>query len=167
MVFSWLDVKLDNPNPGFTLAGTMVEDTFQPGFICLGAPIGSDEYVEATIAVKVEELREKVEALLGEDKQGLWTILQSSFAHKLEYCLAIVLSSQVKKAAREVDTSVHSVLEKVTGSHLPQQPGALTCPCCATVEGFNPGIPGLPTTFQHLTATLPLKLGGLGGATSL
>ena len=135
------------------------------GFICMGAPIGTDKYVEATMDFKVEELRDevkKVEAVLGEDKQGLWTILRSSFAHKLEYWLAMLHPSQVKKAAREVDKIFHSVLEKVTGSHLPQQPGALTCPCCPTVEGLNLDIPGLPTTFQQLTASLPLKLGGLG-----
>ena len=46
-VFSWSGVMPDNPIPGFTLAGTMVEDIFQPGFICEGAQ--TDEYVEATM----------------------------------------------------------------------------------------------------------------------
>ena len=164
-VFSWSGELPDNTIPGFTLAGTRVGDTFHPGFICVGAPIGSDEYVKETMKVKVEELRvevEKVMEVLGEERQGLWAVLHSSFAHKLEYWLTLVHPSLIEDAARNVDSLLHSVLEKVAGSHLPQQSGYLTCACCSMVEGFDPGIPGFPTTYQHLTTTLPLKLGGFG-----
>ena len=44
-----------NAIPGFTLAGRDVEGSFEPGFICVGAPIGSDPYVKETMKVKVDE----------------------------------------------------------------------------------------------------------------
>ena len=74
----------------------------------------------------------------------------------------MVHPSQVIDAAKEVDEIFQSVMEKLTGSHLPKQQGALRCACCPTVEGFNTNIPGLATTFQQLTISLPLKLGGFG-----
>ena len=92
----------------------------------------------------------------------LYAVLRSSLAHKLEYWLTLVHPSLIEDAAKEVDSLLHSVLERVVGSHLPQQAGNLTCACCPMVEGFDTGIPGFPTTYQHLTTTLPLKLGGFG-----
>ena len=101
--------------------------------------------------VKVEEVR-KVTDLLADEKQALWTILRSSFAHKLEYWLAMVHPSQVMEAAKEVDEIFHSVMEKLTGSHLPKEGGALDCTCCPTVTGLDTNIPGLPTTFSSSVA---------------
>ena len=68
----------------------------------------------------------------------------------------------MKDAAKEVDNLYHAIMEKITGSHLPRQAGPLTCACCPTVAGLDPGIPGLSITTQQLTTSLPLKLGGFG-----
>ena len=87
-VFTWDGQMPANTIPGFTLAGRVVDGSFELGFICVGAPIGSDGYVKATMKMKVDELKEevrKVTKLLGGEKHALWTILRSSFAHKLEY----------------------------------------------------------------------------------
>ena len=53
-------------------------------------------------------------------------------------------------------------MERITGSHLPRRAGPLTCACCPTAAGLDPGIPGLSITTQQLTTSLPLKLGGFG-----
>ena len=68
-----------------------MDGVWEPGFICVGAPFGSDVYCKAMLARKVEELEvevEKAKDLLGCEKQALWTCLRASFAHKLEYWLA-------------------------------------------------------------------------------
>ena len=152
--------------PGFIKAGEEVDGVFLPGFMCVGAPLGSDEYVAHMMRQKVGELREEVEAtveLLAEEKQALWTCLRASLSHKLEYWLGLLYPSQAEEAAREVDKLHREVVEKVVGSHLPHQPGLLTCPCCITVEGLEVNIPGLEGhTYQSLTLQLPLKLGGMG-----
>ena len=62
-----------------------------------------------------------------------------------------------------MDKIYREVVEKVVGSHLPHQPGLLTCPCCYTVEGLDVNIPGLEGhTYQSLTLQLTLKFGGMG-----
>ena len=101
--------------------------------------------------------------LLGEERQALWTGLRASLTHKLEYWLGLLYPSQVEEAAREVDKLFREVMERVVGSHLPHQPGLLTCACCTTVEGLEVHIPGLEEhTFQSLILQLPLRHGGLG-----
>ena len=85
---------------------------------------------------KVKELKEEVDAtieLLGEEKQALWTCLRASLSHKLEYWLGLLYPSQVEETAKAVDKLILEVMERVTGSHIPRQPGFLTCECCTTV----------------------------------
>ena len=102
--------------PGFIKAGEEVDGVFLPGFMCVGAPLGSDEYVAHMMRQKVGELREEVEAtvdLLAEEKQALWTCLRASLSHKLEYWLGLLYPSQAEEAAREVDQLYREVMEKV------------------------------------------------------
>ena len=66
-VFSWSGQMPDDCVPGFILAGTTVNGNFEPGFICVGAPIGADIYVKAKMAVKVAELREEVRLAVNND----------------------------------------------------------------------------------------------------
>ena len=166
-VFTWSGERPEGCIPGFLQAGEEVDGRFESGFVCVGAPLGTDRFVGEVMRRKVEELR--VEAnrtveLLGEEKQALWTVLRASFSHKLEYWLGLLYPSQVEEAATEMDSLCLGLLEHVCGSHLPSAPGSLSCPCCNTVEGVSPGIPGLPqhTTFQSLIKELPIKLGGMG-----
>ena len=49
-VFSWTGEVPEGCVPGFTLAGRWVDGRFEPGFICVGAPIGTDMYVKSTIS---------------------------------------------------------------------------------------------------------------------
>ena len=62
-----------------------------------------------------------------------------------------------------MDKLFREVTERVVGSHLPHQPGLLTCACCSTVEGLEVHIPGLEGhTYQSLSLQLPLRHGGIG-----
>ena len=102
-------------------------------------------------------------ATLGEEKQAMWTLLRSSFAHKLEYWLGMLYPSQVEEAARQVDSLYWEVMETVCGSHLSRVGGPMACTCCPMVRGMCPDIPGLQgSSFQSLTLGLPIKLGGFG-----
>ena len=69
-VFSWTGEMPNNVIPGFTLAGTEVDGRFEPGFICVGAPIGTDSYVKNMMRKKVSELRVKVTKTV--DKLEYW-----------------------------------------------------------------------------------------------
>ena len=42
--------------PGLVRAGCMVAGSFQPGMICYGVPIGTDDYVKHMLNMKVSEL---------------------------------------------------------------------------------------------------------------
>ena len=57
----------------------------EPGFICVGIPIGTYEYVKEMLELRVLEVEQEVERatqLLGEERHCLWTILRSSTLHK-------------------------------------------------------------------------------------
>ena len=69
-VFSWTGEMPNNVIPGFTLAGTEVDGRFEPGFICVGAPIGTDSHVKNMMRKKVSELRVKVTKTV--DKLEYW-----------------------------------------------------------------------------------------------
>ena len=104
---------------------------------------------------KVRELKEdskRMQEVLGQEKQAVWTCLRASFSHRLEYWLGLLHPSQVEEAARELDALYLEVLENICGSHLPKMGGSLTCRCCPMVEGLQLAIPGLPaSSFQaHL-----------------
>ena len=72
---------------GVTLAGAQVNGQFEPGFLCVGVPVGSDSYVRHMMDQKLDQLEDEVEKtlkLLGDERQALWTILRASTLHKLE-----------------------------------------------------------------------------------
>ena len=79
--------------PEITLGSMMVDGKWEPGFLCMGVPIGSDPYVLAKMEKKLTELQEEVSrasSVLGEEKRSLWTVLRSSTLHKLDYWLGLV-----------------------------------------------------------------------------
>ena len=166
-VFSWSGELPPGCPDGFTKAGMEVDGVWEPGFMCVGAPFGSDAYCKAMLDNKVNELEEeirKAKDLLCREKQALWTCLRASFSHKLEYWLAIMYPSLVRDAALRVDKLFWGVLEDVAGSHLPEVAGTPPCTCCIGVEGVCPVLPEqIPTqSFQHWVFHLPVKQGGLG-----
>ena len=52
--------------------------------------------------------------------------MRASLSHKLEYWLGLLFPSRVEKTAKAVDKLLLEVMERVTGSHIPKQPGFLT-----------------------------------------
>ena len=48
-VFSWDGVLPAGCPDGITLAGEEIKGTFQPGFLCYGAPVGTPEYATSKL----------------------------------------------------------------------------------------------------------------------
>ncbi len=86
-VFTWSGQLPSTTPPDLTVAGSMVDGTFEPGFICYGIPIGTPRYVQHHLRLKVEEVGREVEEVLrvseGEG-QAIWTVARSSFLQKME-----------------------------------------------------------------------------------
>ena len=87
-VFTWSGVLPLQTSPGLLSAGSVVRGQFEPGFLCYGVPIGTDQYVRNMLEIKVEEVARDVEKavkVLELEKQALWTVLWASLAQKLDY----------------------------------------------------------------------------------
>ena len=92
--------------PGVSLAGAMLEERFEPGFVVVGVPVGTDNYVTGTLSKKLDSLEAEVTRainLLGGEPHVLWTILRSSVIHKLEYWLGSVHPSLMAASAARMD----------------------------------------------------------------
>ena len=75
---------------------------WEPGFICVGVPIGSDSFVRAIMDRKLTELEDEVDKaakVLGEERHSLWTVLRSSNLHKLDYWLGLIHPSLMRESA--------------------------------------------------------------------
>ena len=59
-VFSWDGELPPRTTPGLTKAGIMVNENFEPGFVCYGIPVGTTEYVKHMLGDKVTELQGEV-----------------------------------------------------------------------------------------------------------
>ena len=62
-----------------SLGGASVDGKWEPGFICVGVPIGLDPYVKEMMRRKLVDLEEEVvraSRVLGEERHSLWTILR-------------------------------------------------------------------------------------------
>ena len=156
---------------GLKRAGAMVDGQFEPGFLAVGVPVGSDSYVKHMLSQKLEALEGEVDRairLLGDKRHALWTILRSSTLHKLEYWLGCVYPSLMAEAASRMDKLLWRMLEVTAGTEIPQVApeqrlgGAL--PRWAGFETvLNPPVQGLQgKSFQWWVAQLPVKLGGVG-----
>ena len=92
-VFSWSGVLPPSTTAGLRRAGEEVDGVFEPGFVCYGVPIGSDNYVLHMMNKKVEEVALGARnccSVLGEEKQSLWTVLRLSLSQQLDYWLQVV-----------------------------------------------------------------------------
>ena len=77
-VYSSSGVMPSEAPVGFVKAGAMVVEEFQPGFLCYGVPIGTDEYVTAMLDLKMNELEDEVEKIynvLESSRQSMWAML--------------------------------------------------------------------------------------------
>ena len=66
---------------GFVKAGVMVDDEFQPGFLCYGVPIGTDKYVSTMLDLQLDEMEgeiHKMQEVLEPSRQSMWALLRSS-----------------------------------------------------------------------------------------
>ena len=59
---------------GLARAGLMVDDCFEPGFLCYDVPVGTDKYVEHMLSEKMLEIAksaQKSAEVLDEEHQSL------------------------------------------------------------------------------------------------
>ena len=145
----------------------MVEGVLEPGFLCVGVPVGSDRYVKHMLAKKIDQVEEEVQGamlLLGEERQALWTILRSSTAHKLEYWLGTVHPSLMVEAAMRMDSLLLKMLEAATGSRIPVSSAGPDL----DLPEYQPTILDVPVpslqgkSYQWWVTQLPVRAGGLG-----
>ena len=145
---------------GFVNAGLM-EDQFYPGFLCYGVPVGSDDYVVKMLDHKLDELEKEVEmigSVLEKSRQGMWAMLRSSFAQKLDYWLTLVYPSLVKRAAERMDNLELRVVHGLLGVPLPMGQEDLDWNMVINVPVQS--IQG--RSFQNWVLRLPIRLGGVG-----
>ena len=160
-VFTWSDRLPESTPPGLALAGSTVGGQFLPGFMCYGIPIGSQEYVRHQLSLKVHEIakevQETVKVLEGEG-QAVWTVARSSSATKLDYHLSLCYPSDMREAAKEMDSLLISMLNSATGLSVPmvdEGRGVEHCPV--------PGIARLAgKSYQNWMIRTPVRLGGMG-----
>ena len=146
---------------GFVNAGTVVQGQFQPGFLCYGVPVGTDEYVLNILDSKIKELEDEMEIMcstLDSSRQSMWAMLRSSTSQKLDYWLTLVYPSLMRKAAEKMDSLVLRVLQKIVGSEIPMKDGENDWN-----KSINFPIDSLSgKSFQNWVLRLPIRLGGLG-----
>ena len=143
------------------LAGELVDGQFEPGFVCYGVPISSDSYVAAMLDKKVAEVAEgarKAQELLGDERQGLWTLLRASLKFQFEYWLGLCYPSDVLPAARRVDAILQGVMEAVAGQHIPLVEEGLGVEECLTIPVA--GLTG--RSLQSWLLRLPIRDAGMG-----
>ena len=152
---------------GLSRAGALVNNTFEAGFLCVGVPVGSDNYVMGMLNKKVDDVENevrKVQQILGGERQAVWTILRASTQHKFDYWLGTVHPSLMVEAAGRMDGLLLQMLETCTGSQIPQSAAGPDL----GLPGYQPTlldvpVPGLQgQSFQWWVAQLPVKSGGLG-----
>ena len=123
-VYSPSSVMPSEAPDGFVKAGAMVDEEFQPGFLCYGVPIGTDKYVTAMLDLKMKELEDEVEKMynvLESSRQSMWAMLRSSISQRLDYWLTLVYPSQTKKAAARMDNLILNVIQKLLGCPIPME----------------------------------------------
>ena len=154
--------KLPNNTPdGLVQAGIRVDGSWEPGFICYGVPIGSENYVVKMLSNKMDELEQQVEQIqtvLQNEKPALWAVLRSSFSHKLDYWLTLCYPSQVKGAAERMDALQNRILDSLVGTSIPMEAlnneWAISLPVSDAILQKR--------SYQHWVVRQPIKMGGLG-----
>ena len=122
-VFSWNGILPENCTPGLARAGIVVNDNFEPGFLCYGVPVGTDAYVEYMLGQKMLDIAKSASysaEVLDEERQSLWTILRLSLAQQLYYWLQLCYPSNIKAAAEQMDKILWETLEKTADSKIPR-----------------------------------------------
>lgn len=157
-----MDKELPANTPdGLVRAGTTVDESWEPGIICYGVPIGSDKYVSHMLSAKMDEIEQQakqIEGVLLEEKQALWAVLRSSISHKLDYWLTLCYPSQVKSAAERMDIVQNQMLESLVGMKIPMQAMANEWAIPLPV----PEATLRTRSYQHWVIRQPIKMGGLG-----
>ena len=104
---------------GFVKAGAMVDDEFQPGFLCYGVPIGTDKYVSTMLDLQLDEMEgeiHKMQEVLEPSRQSMWALLRSSICQRLDFWLTMVYPSQMEKCAERMDNLIINAIQKLLGS---------------------------------------------------
>ena len=162
-VFSWDGVApAGTPDSGgLPLAGEEVEETFQPGFLMYGVPVGTDEYCThklMEIARRIASDAQQTAQLLAGERQSLWTALRVSTSRRFDYWLQLAYPPVVEPVARWLDNQLWSMLETATGLTIARVAYNTPWNCVLPV----PVVGKEENTFQEWVVRQPCKLGGFG-----
>ena len=160
-VFTWNGVLPAEAPEEMKMAGCLVNNSFHPGFLCYGVPVGSDAYVRHMLDKKIDEIAEDAKKsfdTLEEERQALLAILRSSIAQQFDYWCQLCYPSDIKAAAERLDAIEWGVLEVIAGSKIPrgEENNSWSCVPFVPVNKMN------GKSYQELLVRQPQRLGGLG-----
>ena len=82
-----VDTPADIP-VGLEVSGCEVQGSFERGFVCYGAPIGTPAFVRAKLNARVAVVRSRAEravaVVLPQVRQAAWQLLQFSILHQMD-----------------------------------------------------------------------------------
>ena len=159
-LFAWGELPPNTP-ADLKRAGVMINGVFAPGMECYGVGIGSPAYISNYLGGIVEEITEVVNKtcnLLEEDLQAKWTLLTASVSQKLSYSLSLQYPSDIREAARQLDTVLWEMMQKATGLHIPrvEEGRGVECALDVPVQGL------VDQSFQSWLVRLPVREKGMG-----
>ena len=64
-IFTWDGIKLPHMPDDMPMATETIEGRIEPGFICYGIPIGSDQYVKYMLRKKFKEVEDNAKKASG------------------------------------------------------------------------------------------------------
>ena len=141
------------------IAGAEVYGVFEPGFICYGIPVGTDNYVQHMMNKKVDRVAQGAKnccMVLVDENQSLWTVLRLSLSQQLDYWLQLCYPTHIKAAAERMDRILWEVLELAASSHIPRTEEGRNWECMVDVPGLE------SRSYQDWVVRQPVRLGGLG-----
>ena len=155
--FAWSNQLPPHAPPELKCAGVLVDDEFQPGFMCYGIPLGAERYVKHQLQSKAEEIADdavRTMEVLSGDRQALWSVLRLSILTRFEYFCQLSPPSLCEPAAEWLDDRLWNVLEAAIGFKVPRREAgdAVNCPV-AHLQGLS---------YQEWLIRLPIRLHGWG-----
>ena len=164
-VFSWEENLPEQAPQGMRRAGEVVDGEWEHGFMCYGMAVGSDKYVRNRLMAKVDEVTDQVNSVrkvLGpqKDLQAILAVLQCSLSQKLDWQLSLNYPSDVKEAAKKLDSELWRLLEFASSQHIPRAEEGMGVECILGAQGLPPSMQG--RSYQNWQVRQPVRLRGLG-----
>ena len=160
-VFTWEGNLPPGTPEGLTLAGEVVDGSFEHGFLMYGVPVGSDRYCTyqlRQIAERIAGDAQQTAKLLAGERQSLWSALRCSISHRFDYWLQMSYPTVVEPVAAWLDTELWRIFESATGLTIPRFATANEWSCTLPIPVVGRG----DHSFQEWVVRQPVRMGGFG-----